>query len=76
MSDGNVLKVGRILHEDDDFVTIEVGKRDDVTFHLQQDDTGETVGGDKFLTILFVHATAEKPGAVQAWDPFKKEEGS
>lgn len=63
------LKVGRILHEDDQFVTLEIGKTDETVFHLQQsEETGETVGGDRFLTLIFVrqdgHAGAE------VWDPF------
>lgn len=62
------LKVGRVLHEDDDFVTLEIGKHDDVTFHLQQDDEGETVGGDKFLTVVFVHNDGS--GKAVPWDPF------
>lgn len=45
----------RVLSEDDDFITIEVAKHDGVTFHLQMDDEGEVVGGDRFLTLMFVH---------------------
>lgn len=63
------LKVARVLHRDDDFVTLEVGRRDDVTFHLQQDDEGNTVGGDEFFTIMFVHAAED--GSVEAWDPIQ-----
>lgn len=62
------LLVGRVLHEDDDFVTLEIGKRDDVVFHLQQDDKGETVGGDKFFTVAFVH---NEDGKAVVWNPFK-----
>jgi hypothetical protein len=62
------LKVARVLHEDGDFVTLEVGKRDDVTFNLQQDDTGQTVGGDRFFTILFVRA-GEDGASAEVWDP-------
>lgn len=68
MSD--ILKIGRVLHEDDDFVTLEIGKRDDVTFHLQQDESGETVGGDRFFTVVFVHADKSNPGNAVSWDPF------
>lgn len=62
------LKVARVLHEDDDFVTLEVGKHDRVEFHLQQNDEGETVGGDVFYTVVFVH---EVDGRAVAWDPFE-----
>jgi hypothetical protein len=65
----NLIRVGRVLHQDDDFVTIEVGKHDGVTFHLQQNDQGETVGGDKFLTLLFMHNAGD--GTAKPWDPFK-----
>lgn len=61
------MKVARILHEDDDFVTLEVGKRDDCVFHLQQNEEGETVGGDRFLTLLFMH---NEDGVARPWDPF------
>lgn len=64
---GRHLKVSRILAEDEDFLTLEVGKRDDVTFHLQQNDDGETVGGDRFLTVLFVRSDGK--GGMEAWDP-------
>lgn len=63
------LYIGRILAEDNDFVTLEVGKRDDVTFHLQQNAEGETVGGDQFLTILFVRSDGD--GAMEIWSPFE-----
>lgn len=67
MTAPSTLKVARVLHEDDDFVTLEVGKRDDCTFHLQRDETGETVGGDRFLTMVFVHNV---DGKAVPWDPF------
>jgi hypothetical protein len=60
---------GRVLHEDDDFLTLEVGKHDAVTFHLQQDpETGETIGGDRFLTVVFVHAV---DGGMETWLPWQ-----
>lgn len=68
----DMLKVGRILSQDDDFAVIEVGKTDKVTFHLQQDDEGETVGGDQFLTFLFVRSDGD--GSMETWDPFVGEE--
>ena len=50
--------LGRVLSEDEDFILIEVGKRDDVVYHLQQNNDGETVGGDRFYTLIF---TGGKP---------------
>ncbi len=61
------LKVSRVLSEDGDFLTLEVGKRDDVTYHLQQNEEGETVGGDRFLTVLFVRSDGH--GDMEVWDP-------
>lgn len=65
-----MLHVSRVLAEDDDFVTLEVAKHDDVTFHLQQNDEGETVGGDRFLTLVFVRADPKRPGKAEQWEPF------
>jgi len=61
------LKVARVLHTDADFVTLEVGRHHGVTFHLQQDDEGVTVGGDTFYTLLFVRADGD--GGMEVWDP-------
>jgi hypothetical protein len=55
------LRVSRKLHEDDDFVILEVGKRDDVTHRIED--------GDQFYTILFVH---QVDGNVEVWDPFNE----
>lgn len=63
----------RVLHQDDDFITLEVAKHDGVTFHLQQDpDTGETVGGDQFLTMVFIHNTGPRGGkpSMETWRPW------
>lgn len=59
----------RVLAEDDDFITIEVAKHDRVTFHLQQNAEGETVGGDRFLTMLFVHMV---DGDLETWLPWER----
>lgn len=63
-----MMKVSRVLAEDDDFITLEVGKHDAVTFHLQQNAEGETVGGDKFLTVMFVH---NEGGTAEVWEPWQ-----
>lgn len=62
------LFAGRVLSEDEDFVTFEIAKRDDVSFHLQQNEEGDTVGGDRFLTLVFVHD--DGTGRPEFWDPF------
>lgn len=59
--------VGRVLHEDDDFVTLEIGKTEQVVFHLQQNDEGETVGGDQFLTLVFFNTKQRR-----FWNPWGK----
>jgi hypothetical protein len=64
----DMLHVGRVLHEDDDFVTMEIGKHDDVRFTLQQDEEGEAVGGDRFLTLLFTHNV---DGNMEIWKPWQ-----
>lgn len=66
-----MLFVSRVLHEDDDFVTIEVGKHDGVEFNLQRDENGEVVGGDRFLTVVFVRADEDNPGRAVQWNPFE-----
>lgn len=63
------LHVARVLHEDGDFATLEVGKTDEVTFHLGMNDEGETVGGDQFLTVLFVRRATVGDG-MEVWDPW------
>lgn len=63
------VKVARVLNEDDDFLTIEVAKHDGVTFHLQMDDEGETVGGDRFLTLVFTKTDGR--GGMRTWEPWK-----
>jgi hypothetical protein len=65
------LCAGRVLHEDGDFVTMEVAKRDDISFRLQQNEDGETVGGDRFFTLLFVRAV---DGGMEVWKPWEAED--
>ena len=64
------IKVGRVLAEDSDFVTLEVAKRDTASFTLQRDESGETVGGDRFMTLVFLHGDAT---GMVTWDPFEAE---
>lgn len=55
-----MVKPARVLHEDDDFVTVEVGKHDDVSFTLED--------GDEFLTLLFIRSDGE--GGMEVWEPW------
>lgn len=64
------IKVARVLHDEGDKVILEVGKTDEASFQLQQDEeTAETVGGDRFLTLIFVRSTP--PAGAEVWDPFQ-----
>jgi len=58
----------RVLAEDDDFITLEVGKHDAVSFTLQQNEHGETVGGDRFHTLVFIHFTGD---GAEFWKPWE-----
>lgn len=61
------IKVGRVLSRDDDFLVVEVGRHDKVTFHLTQNEEGETVGGDEFVTLMFVRP--DSTGDMEVWEP-------
>lgn len=58
------MRVGRVLHEDDDFVTLEVAKSDRRELRVED--------GDRYLTLVFVKASpsAVDPGRVVAWPPW------
>jgi hypothetical protein len=61
---GNLMRVGRVLHEDDAFVTIEVAKSDQRQLRVE--------GGDQFLTLIFVHAAQTPAGPrTEAWLPWE-----
>jgi len=65
----------RVLHQDDDFITLEVAKHDQVTFHLQQDAEGNTVGGDQFHTMMFVHRDP-RTQRFTSWLPWRRTNGT
>jgi hypothetical protein len=60
---GEHIKVARVLAEDDRWLTLEVAKSDDETFHLDEDTP------DRFFTILFFNA--EKG----SWVPWEDTDG-
>lgn len=62
------LLVARVLNEDNDFITLEVGKRNDVSFTLQRDENNEVVGGDQFYTLIFVRADGGEPEVWKPWE--------
>lgn len=64
---GSDFRVGRVLHEDDELITLEVAKNRDRELHVE--------GNDRFLTLLFVKAapTVHDPNHVKAWLPWTAE---
>jgi hypothetical protein len=61
---GGDIRVGRVLHEDDDFLTIEVAKNEHRELRVEE--------GDRFLTLMFVHQPpGSRPGALTAWLPWE-----
>lgn len=62
---GSDFRVGRVLHEDGDFLTLEVAKNPDRELRLEE--------GDHFLTLLFVQKRpGGRPGDVRAWLPWAR----
>lgn len=55
----------RVLSEDDDFMILEIGKHDGVSFTLDEDTP------DRFYTLLF--AKSDGMGGLRIWNPFKGE---
>ena len=60
------MRVGRVLHEDDAFVTLEVAKSDRRELRLED--------GDRFLTLVFVkHSpSAADQARMVAWLPWEE----
>jgi hypothetical protein len=67
---GNQIRVGRVLHEDDAFVTLEVAKDDNRPLRVED--------GDRYLTLLFVRSkpTHADPHRAVAWLPWEEPDGS
>jgi len=63
---GSDIRVGRVLHEDDAFLTIEVAKSDDRPLQVED--------GDRYLTLLFVRSapTHADPRRAVAWLPWEE----
>lgn len=55
------IKVARVLHEDDEFMTLEVIKHNNHELTLKTD--------DRFLSIAFVRSTGE--GEAEIWLPWE-----
>lgn len=65
------LRVLRVLHEDDNMMTCEISKNDDVAFTLKQNKEGETVGGDEFYFVFFMHNNKDT-GEMKTWEPWNE----
>lgn len=69
---GRDISIARILHESDEFITLEVAKTNDTKFTLDQDAEGNVIGGDKFLTLIFVHKSSTDGAAMEIWKPWEE----
>lgn len=59
------MRVGRVLHEDGDFVTLEVAKSDQRQLRVEE--------GDRYLTLVFVkhQPSATDQARMVAWLPWE-----
>lgn len=62
---GSDIRVGRVLHEDADFITLEVAKNNQRELRVES--------GDRYLTLLFVHKSPSyaDPNRIAAWLPWE-----
>jgi hypothetical protein len=67
---GNVF-VGRVLSEDADFMVIEVGKHDQVSWRIAPVPGEENPAPPQFFTIGFLKKVR---GGASLWNPFSQEE--
>lgn len=59
---------GRVLFEDDDFITMEIAKHPGVTFNLEPYEPDHP---QQFFTLMFVHAKGEgRLRRIQSWLPW------
>lgn len=61
------LSVARVVHEDDNFITLEVGKHEGVSWHvapLSDDDPAQ-----RFYTLLFVRKSGD---GMETWKPWEE----
>jgi hypothetical protein len=65
------LSVARVVHEDDDFITLEVGKHDGVSWHVAPLTPDHEEAPQRFHTILFLNAAEGR-----AWKPWEENDES
>lgn len=61
MINGAHIRIGRVLHEDKDFMTLELAKSDQTPLRVED--------GDNFLTLIFVHQ--DDDGQTSSWFPWE-----
>lgn len=64
MSDSDLVLIGRVLHEDAEFLTLQVPKSLQTELHLAE--------GDTFYTLCFLHQTAPS-GPLVPWRPWEEQ---
>ena len=57
------VKLARVLHEDDDFITIEVVKKADTELDL-------TIGPNRLVTLMFLQRTESQPTCLRTYLPW------
>lgn len=68
---GDELSIARVLHESDDFITLEIAKTNDTSFTLNQDSEGNVVGDDIFYSIIFMKVHEEEDGVLLMYKPWE-----
>jgi hypothetical protein len=58
--------VGRVLNEDNDFMILEIGKHEDVTFTLNEG----TENPDTFYMLIFVKQSDKQSQTLENWVPW------
>jgi hypothetical protein len=66
------LRPARVIAEDEDFITLEVAKHDDVKWRVAPLPGEENPQPQQFLTLLFVHIV---DGGVEVWTPWEDGNG-
>ena len=60
------VRISRVLHEDDELMTVEVVKNEQRELKLEE--------GDKFLTLVFIH-NLEGTKYFETWIPWEASDG-
>ena len=66
---GGHIQVARVLHEDDELMTLEVFKDSEREITLDPD------SADRFLTFIFVRANSGTSATPESWVPWEEKKG-